>query len=151
MAAGTNPIYSATPTIGLATWLPATTANTKSDGTGTIGTDILKAYTAGANGAFIQRIRLSPAASVAATATTATVARIFISSITSGATTNANTLRWDEVACPAQTADQTTSSTNFIEIPLGIAIPASYTVLVSMHAAAAANTSWQFIVIAGDY
>ncbi len=151
MAAGTTPIYTITPNIGMATWLPATTANTKSDGTGTIGTDILKAYTAGADGAFIQRIRLSPAASAASTATTATAARIYISSITSGATTNANTLRFDEVACPAQTADQATAANNVIEIPMGIAIPAGYTVLVSMHHSAAANTSWQFIVIASDY
>ena len=151
MTANTAPIYSITPKTGAATWLPATTANTKSDGTGTIGTDILLAYTAGSNGAFIQRIRLNPCASVASTATTATVARVFLSSVTSGATTNLNTLRWDEVACPAQTADQTATANNFIEIPMGIAIAPNATILVSMHAAAAANTSWQFTVIGGDY
>lgn len=151
MTAGTTPIYTITPNIGRTTWTSSTTANTKNDGTGTIGTDILLAYTAGANGAFISKVRLVPCASTAATATTATVARVYISSITSSSTTNLNTIRWDEVACPSQTADQTTVGTNIIEIPFGIAIPASYTILFSMHAAAAANTVWQCHVIANDY
>lgn len=152
MAVNNDPLLSGKGNTGSVVWLPATTANTKSDGTGTIGTDILKAFTADSTyGAFVQKVRLNPQASVATTATTATVARIFISSVTSGATTNANTFLWAEVACPAQTADQTTAVTNPIEIPLGFALPAGWVILVSMHAAAAANTSWSFIVIGGDY
>lgn len=151
MAAGTTPIYTITPNIGRATWTNSTTANTKNDGTGTIGTDILLAYTAGANGSFISKVRLVPCGSTASTATTATVARVYISSITSSTTTNLNTIRWDEVACPAQTTDQATVGTNVIEIPFGIAIPASYTILFSMHHVAAANTVWECHVVANDY
>lgn len=151
MAAGTSPIYTATPNVGFATWTNSTTANTDSDGTGTIGTDILKAYTTGANGSYIQKVRLVPTASTASTATTATVGRVYFSSQTSGATTNANTYRIDEVACPAQTADAPTTANSFIDIPVGMALPASYTILFSMHHAAAANTAWQIIVFAGDY
>lgn len=152
MPANLEPIYSKQGNTGcVARWLPATTANVKSDGVGTIGTDMLLAFTAGTNGAKIDRIRLAPAASVAATATTATVARFYISSVTSGATTNANTFLFAEVACPAQTADQTTTATSAIDIPCGFVLPAGWTLLMSMHHAAAASTSWGAVVFGGDY
>ena len=151
MAAGTQPIFTGTPTIGLATWLPATTANTKSDGTGTIGTDILKVMTAGANGAFFNKLRFNPCSSVAATATTASVIRVFLSTVSSGATTNANTLLLGELAAPSQTADQTTTATNYIEFPLGFAVPTGYYIHFSMHHSAAANTSWECTGYGGDY
>lgn len=152
MAVNNDPLLAGKGNAGSNVWLPATTANTKSDGTGTIGTDMIKLFTADSTyGAFVQKVRLNPQASAAATATTATVARIYISSITSGATTNADTFLWAEVACPAQTADQTTTATSPIEIPLGFALPAGYTILASMHHAAAASTSWSFTCIGGDY
>lgn len=151
MAANTNPIYSKQGNAGNASWLSTTTANTKSDGTGTIGTDMLLVFTAGPDGAFVQKLRAAPSGSTAATATTATVLRVYRSTQSSGATTNLNTYRWDEVACPAQTTDQTTTATNVIEIPFGFALAANETILVSMHHAAAANTCWQFHVIGGNY
>lgn len=152
MAANTAPIYTLTPKNGFAAWLSSTTANTKSDGTGTIGTDMLLAYTAGASGAFINKVRLNPAGTTAATATTATVARIYRSTLTSGATTGGtNTWQLAEVACPAQTSDQTTTATNFLEVPLGIALAPNETILVSMHHAAASATLWMFNVFASDY
>jgi len=152
MPANLEPIYSKQGNTGcVARWLPATTANVKSDGVGTIGTDMLLAFTAGTNGAKMDRIRLAPAASVAATATTGTVGRFYISSVTSGATTNANTFMIAEVALPAQTCDQTTAATSFIDIPLGFVLPAGWTILFSMHHAAAANTSWGAVVFGGDY
>lgn len=132
-------------------WLAATTANTDNDGSGTVGTDMLLCYTAGASGAYIDRIRIHPVGLAAATATTATVGRVFLSTVTSGATTNANTRLWQEVACPAQTTAQTTTATTPIDIPMGIRLQASDTVLFSMHHAAAANTGWQIHVIATDY
>lgn len=152
MAVNNDPLLAGKGNVGVAVWLPSLTANTKSDGTGTIGTDMVKCFTADSTyGAFVQKVRLHPQASVAATSTTATVARIFISSITSGATTNANTFLWAEVALAAQTAAQTTTAALPIEIPLGFALPAGYTILVSMHAAPATNTSWSIHVIGGDY
>ena len=152
MAVNNDPILAGKGNTGSVAWLSSTTANTKSDGTGTIGTDNLKAFTADSTyGAFVQKVRLNPQGSTAATATTATVARIYLSSQTTGSTTNTNTFLWAEVACPAQTTDQTTTATSPIEIPLGFALPAGWTILVSMHHAAAANTSWSFTVIGGDY
>lgn len=151
MAAGTTPIYTIAPKVGRAIWIAATTANTTNGGVGTIGTDMLLCYTAGANGAFINRVRIHPIGLVAATATTATVARLYISTVTSGATTNANTQLFAEVACPAQTTSQTTTATSYIEIPFGIAIAPNETILFSMHHAAAANTGWDVSVFGGDY
>lgn len=151
MAANTSPIYTLTPNIGTATWSSSTTANTKNDGSGTVGTDILLAFTAGANGSFIQKIRATLGGSVASTASTATVLRAYLSTVNSGSTTNANTFRLDEVACPQQTSDQPTVGTFAVEIPLGIAVPTNRYILVSMHHAAAANTVWQIEVIGGDY
>lgn len=151
MAVTNTPIFPQTPKRNGCTWTNSTTANTKNDGTGTIGTDILLAYTAGANGAYIDRIRLHPTGSTASTATTATVGRIYFSTQASGSTTNANTRLWQEVACPAQTTDQTTTATVPIDISVGVSIAASDTVLFSMHHAAAANTAWEVTVIAKDF
>ena len=145
-----QPQFAATPKRNGCTWKNSTTANTKNDGTGTIGTDILLAFTAGSSGSFVERIRLHPTGSTAATATTATVGRIYFSTQASGATTHDNTRLWQEVACPAQTTDQTTTATVPIDIPVGIRLAASDTVLFSMHHAAAANTAWEVTVIASD-
>lgn len=146
-----TPAFAATPKRSGCTWSNSTTANVKNDGTGTIGTDILLAYTAGSSGAYIDRIRVHPAGSTAATATTATVARVYFSTQASGATTNANTRLWQEVACASQTVDQTTTGTVPQDISVGVRIAASDTVLFSMHHAAAANTVWEVTVIASDY
>ena len=147
----TTPAFATTPKRGVASWLSTTTANTKSDGTGTIGTDILLAFTAGSSGSWIDRIRINPVGSTAATATTATVARVYTSTVTSGATTNANTNLWQEKACPAQTTDQTTTATVPVDFDAGFRLEANATILFSMHHAAAANTSWDITVIASDY
>lgn len=152
MPVNNDPLLVGTPKVTRGVWLPATTANVKSDGSGTIGTDMLLICTADATyGSFVQKVRLNPQAGTAATATTATVARIYISSVTSGATTNANTTLFAEVALAAQTADQTTTATVPIEIPVGLALQAGQTLLFSMHHAAAAATSWGIVTICGDY
>lgn len=144
-------LFGKTPKRGGCTWVAATTANTKNDGTGTIGTDMLLAYTAGADGAYIDKIRLHPVGTTAATATTATVGRIYLSTQSSGSTTNANTRIWQEVALPAQTTDQTTTATVPIDIPMNIRIAGGDTILFSMHHSAAANTMWEVTVLATDY
>ena len=151
MAVTPTPIFGQTPNRSGALWVAGSTANTRNDGVGTVGTDIMLAYTAGANGAFIDRIRLYPVGLVAATATTATVGRIYFSTVSSGATTATNTKLWQEVNLPTQTTAQTTTATVPVDIPVGVRIKASDTVLFSMHHAAAANTGWQCQVIATDY
>jgi hypothetical protein len=152
MAANINPIFSLIASIIGSIWTSSLTANTRSDGVGTIGTDMVKAFTADAtNGSFVDRLRFTPSASVAATATTATVLRVYLSTIASGATTRTDTFLFAEIACPSQTVDQTTIATTYIEVPFGFALPPSMTILWSMHHAANANTSWQCTPIAGNY
>jgi hypothetical protein len=69
------PLLGLTPKSTYSLWLNGSTANTKSDGTGTIGTDMMLAHTAGANGAWIDRIRFMP---VGVTATTTAVNEITV-------------------------------------------------------------------------
>ena len=151
MAQNTAPIFGLVANVGRATILPATTANVKSDGTGTLATDILKAFTAGTNGSIVYSIRFTPVASTAATATTATTLRAFESSITSGATTNADTYNLCEVSAAAQTADHSTNAIFYIEVPINKYIPSGHFVHVTTHVVAAAATAWQVLVFGADY
>jgi hypothetical protein len=146
MPANTSPIFTLTPNVGV---IGVTAANTKSDGTGTVATDIFKAFTAGTNGSMVYKVRFSPTASAAATATTATVGRVFYSTVGSGAT--ANTWLLAEVTLPTVTADSSTAPTNSIEVALNIAIPTGSFIHVTNHAAPAASTLWQIEVFGGDY
>lgn len=149
MSANTSPIFTLSPALGFT--IP-TAANTKSDGSGTIGTDIFKALTADAtNGSYVSSVRFCPFASVASTTVTATLLRIFLSNKTSGATTSADTWLLAEIAAASQVASHPTIATNFLEAPINRIIPASYTVLISIHATPAANTGWQTLVFAGNY
>jgi hypothetical protein len=149
MPAGINPIFVATPqSPGIA----ITAANTLNNGAGTIGTDIFLLFTAGANGAYIGRVRFTISGAVASTASTATVGRVYQSSVTSGATTNADTFRIDEVAMPSITTDQATVQTGFYEIQVNSFLAAGRTLLVSTHHAPAANTIVQAQLLgSGDY
>lgn len=151
MAANVQPVFGLTPNVGFTTF--GSTALTKSDGSAVtgIGTDIFKAFTAGANGSFVEKIRISPVATTAATATSATVHRVYISNKTSGNTANTDTVLIQEIAAAAQTADQTTTATFFFEIPLNIKLPASWTILVSTHIVNAANTNWEAVVFGMDF
>lgn len=148
MAANTDPIYSKA---GLISAVAVTAANTSSQGGGTVATDIFLAFTADAtNGSFVREVRWSLAESTIATASTATVGRVFISTITSGTTTSSDTHLWQEVALASQTPSSTAAGVPIV-IPMNIMLPAGYTILVTNHAAPAANTHWKAIVIGGKY
>lgn len=149
MPANINPIFTLTPVIGTAA---VTAANTRSDGNGTIGTDIYRVFLAGTDGGFVNTIRFAPTASVAATALAATTFRVYLSSLSAGATTpGTNVWQIGELAAAAQTADQTTTATYYLEFPINRAIPANYTILVSMHIVANANTFWHVTGWGGNY
>jgi hypothetical protein len=149
MAANTSPIYSLTPNIS---GVEATAANTNSDGTGTIGSNIFLAYTAGANGSYVSVIRLAAVGTAAATNTTATVGRLFVSSLSTGTTSPGNnTFLLAEYSLAVQSADSSTTATFFIEVPVYKALPGGWSILFSNHAAPAANTTWQAVVYGGDY
>ena len=149
MPANTSPIFTLVPNVGTTA---VTAANTNAAGTGTVATDIFKAFTAGANGSFVTRARFSLVATVASTASTATVARLFYSTITSGATTGGtNTWLLFELALPTFTADSPTAPLTPIEVMLNFAMPTGSFLHITNHAAPAANTSWHCVVLGGDY
>lgn len=145
MPANTNPIYSiagrtdsvATNNSGL---VVGPTANTALDGSGTL----YKAFTAGTNGSYLQKIRFRPVGSPAAT-----VCRVFISASTTTSATN--TWLYDEITLASVTLSQT-AATSVLEIPLNFALPASYLLYVTFGTSTgAAGTGYSVVTIAGDY
>ena len=145
MPANTSPIYSiagradsvAANNSGL---VVGPTANTSLDGTGTM----YKAFTAGSNGSYLQKVRFRPVGSPAAT-----VCRVFISSSTSTSATN--TWLFDEITLPAVTLSQT-ASTSVFELPLNFALPTSYLLYVTFGTSTgSAGTGYSVVTIAGDY
>ncbi len=126
-------------------------ANTNGQGAGTLGTNIFNFFTAGADGSYVEYVRLIPTAT-APTTTTATVARIYWSTVgPTGTTTAADTHLLAEVALPAVAADNAGTAVNPIDVPLGFRLPAGAFLHVTNHAAPAANTGWKTMAIAGDY
>jgi hypothetical protein len=145
MPANINPIYSiagrvdsvANNNSGL---VVGPTATTTLDGTGTM----YKAFTAGANGSYVQKVRFRPVGSPAAT-----VARIFVSSNTT--TSNTNTWLYDEITLPAVTVSQT-AATSVFELPLNFALNAGYLLYVTFGTSTgSAGTGYSVVTIAGDY
>ncbi len=150
MAVNQIPVYGKTPKRWRAR---VTAANTSSAGGGTIGTDISLLGTAGTDGSFIESVRVSTCSSAAATATNATVIRLFTSTLASGATSNADTDLIAEIAIPVVTADQTTVMTQPFDIALpngGIYLQATQTLLVTTHIVAVANTDWRVVAFVMD-
>lgn len=153
MPANTQPIYTLTPNIG-AVLIPTANAQVKSDGTSAgAGADMMyKVFTAGAFGAFIDKIRFFPVASAAAVNTIATVLRAYLSSISvPGATTPADTNLLGEVSTPIISASNSINAAAYYEITLGYAIPTGKFIHVSQHVAQTANQSWMAMAIGGDY
>jgi len=151
IASNTDPIYSkASDVQGSA--LITTAASVVYDISGTIGTDIYKIFTADAtNGGFVQRIRLKYAGN-STTTSNAAVAKIWLSSVTSG-TPTIGTQAWflDEIALPA-TGTLTTTATNAVyDVPLNFAVPAGWCICVKITVSQPANFGWMCTVIAGKY
>ncbi len=131
--------------------VPITAANTKSDGAGTIGTDLFLAMTAGVNGTFVDFVRFFPSATVAGTTTTGTVGRVFLCNVASGAVTSASCTCLGEVVLTSIVADSATLTVNSVDFAVGFRIPAGWTILVSCHAAPAANTAWKALPVGYDF
>lgn len=150
MAVTPTPAFPQTPNIGVAK--VGASANTNGLGTGTVGTDIMKVFTAGANGSFVEGVQFHPAASAAATATTPTTIRLYLSSIASGSTTGGtDTFLIGEVSAAAQTADHSTNGTNPLWIAVNRDIPAGYYLHATAHVVNAANTQWHAVAFGKDY
>lgn len=145
MPANINPIYSiagrvdsvANNNTGL---VVGPTATTTMDGSGTM----YKAFTAGANGSYVQKMRFRPI-----NTTAATVARVFVSSSTNTGT--ANTWLYDEMTLPAVTVSQT-AATSVFELPVNAALPANYLLYVTFGTSTGASgNGYSVVTIAGDY
>jgi hypothetical protein len=150
MPANTSPIFALTPNVGEAK-ITTTAANVSSAGGGTVGTDIFLAFSAGANGSFVQRVRFIPVASAAAVNSVATTLRVFLSSVNTGTTTDSDTNLLAEISVPIISTANSTNAVSYYEIPLNIAIPSSHYILVSQHIAQTTNQRWQATVFGGDY
>lgn len=152
MPANTSPIFALTPNVGEVK-ITTTAALVRSDGSAAnaIGTDQFLAFTAGANGSFVQRVRFIPVASAAAVNSVATTLRVFLSTVNTGTPTATNTHLLAEISVPIISAANSTAAATYYEIPLNIAIPANNYILVSQHIAQTTNQSWQAIVFGGDY
>ena len=145
MAANTAPIYSIAGDVNSVAALNSglvvgPTANTAQDGSGTL----YKAFTAGANGSFVQKMRFRSVVSPAAT-----VCRVFISS----SSTTSATVTWlyDEIKLPAVTVSQNSASSVF-ELPMNFALPANYLLYVTFGTSTGSTgTGYSIVTIAGDY
>lgn len=153
MPANTAPLWSLTPNVGRV-GITTTTAQVKSDGTSAgSGTDLVfKAFTAGANGSYVDRVRFFSVASAAATTGVATTLRVYLSTVASpGATTNSDTFLIGEVSVPAISSSHSTNATNYYDVILEQVIPTGTYIHVSQHVAQTTNQRWNAIAIGGDY
>lgn len=149
MAGNTAPIFTEA---GRVSTVAITAANVKSDGAGTVGTDIFLAFTPGADGSLVTRAIWTPVNSTISTATTATVGRLFIASTNTG-TLTAGTNVWSigqEWTLIAQTPTAT-GAVSPIVAPLNIIVPSGYYLMATTHHAPAANTGQHLSIIGGDY
>ena len=118
MAANTQIIF---PIVPVVSWGTVTTANTAKDGTGTVVT----VFTAGTNGARIDRIKVRHTGTAVQT-----VVRVFVNNGSTNATP-ANNVLYAEQTIPACTLSETTAALDMI-IPLDMALPAGYKLNVTI-------------------
>lgn len=150
MAQNTSPIFTLIPKVGFGT-LTGNIASARSDGVGTIATDLFVCFTAEAtDGSYVDKIRISAAATTP-TSMAASVIRLFICSVTSGSTTAATAVLFSEISTAAIPAANATNAINYYEVPCNFILPPSYTILASIHANMTANTRFQILTFGGDY
>lgn len=136
MVANTTPIFSRVPDVQFTPIITA--ANTAKDGTGTVNI----AFTAGADGSFLQQLIARPTGT-----NTASVMRVFLNN--GGATTTAtNNTLIGEIGLPAITLSEV-AEVSGVGMTFNYAIPAGYRIVVTLGTAVAAG--WQATVFAGDY
>lgn len=137
MAINTSPIFSKK---GDIQWTPSAllAANTAKDGTGTVAT----VFTAGADGAYVQRLIARPLGT-----NVATVLRAFVNNGASNATVANNSLV-AEMTLPATTLSEVASLPPF-ELALNFALPAGYKINCTIGTAVAAG--FALTILGGSY
>jgi hypothetical protein len=149
MAANTSPIWTLTPNVSGAD-ITNTVANVNTIAPGTIGTNCFLAFTSGADGSYLQKIRFSFVSTTSVISSVATSLQVYISTINTGATSTANTDSLLVAGAGSQSVS-TTQAPYVIELPLNFAIPAARYILVSQSVAQTTNSNWQALVIGGNY
>jgi hypothetical protein len=139
MAANVKPIFGLTPNVGPLNVLTGLSAGNVYDGN---SANTVAAFTAGSNGAYIERIRFR-----AAGTNIQTVCRIFLNN-GSAFTTAANNILLDEITLPATTASAN-AATALQELAVGFAVPAGYRIGVVCGTAVASG--WYVTVTGMDY
>ena len=150
MPANTSPIFGLTPNVNW-TAITNTAVNTGSDGSGVIGTNLFKAFTAGSNGSFVQKVRYTVTANTSSLTSVATTLRAFISDVGTGAVAAADSAVLGEVSVPAISVANAINATNFYDYPVNFAIPSGSFVLVGQHVAQPTKVAWSAMVIGSDY
>jgi hypothetical protein len=146
----TAPIFSGAPEINLIQIPQANTNVHTSGGTSAIGTNIYVAFTSGANGSYVQKMRFQFSSTTSAISSAATVFKIYFSTVNTGTPTTSQASLIADIAAPAQTVTTTTSAYP-IEVPLNFAMPANTYLLVGQTIAATANSAWFVTTFGGDY
>jgi hypothetical protein len=150
MGANVQPQFTQAGNIGSA--LFGGTALTTSDGSGgTFGTSVVVVFTAGSNDSYVEAIRILAVASTAATATAATVVRVYVTTTNTGSSSTTNTQLIAELALPAITADQTTTATNWYDLPLGFRLASGTYIACSSHIVNNGNTNLRAVVFGANY
>lgn len=148
-ALNNDPIYTGTPDIqgNLIVTAPTVVYNIS----GTIGTDIYKLFQASTNGGYVSEVRFKYAAN-GTTASNNCAIKLWLSSVASG-TPILGTTAWliDSIVLPTTGTMSTTTSEATYRIPLGFALPASYTILAVITVSQPANCGWIGTVIGGKY
>lgn len=152
MPANVQPIFPLTPKTSS---VVLAAARAFSDGSGTIGTNLFRAFVSGQNGSRVYKVRFALTGIVAATANAASAARVYLSTKT-GATdvcTAADTWLIGSTSWPiiAGGVDQATVADVMFDVPINEDIETGRVILVSMHVAAPANTGVMATVFGGDY
>jgi hypothetical protein len=150
MPANTSPIWTNTPNVASVQISPST-ANVNTQAPGTIGTNSFLAFSAGTNGSYLQKVRFVFTSTTGSISSVATTLQVYISSISTGVTTTANTALISQVQAATQTISAVTTAPYLIEVPLNIAIPTGRFILVSQSVAQNANAAWEATVFGGDY
>jgi hypothetical protein len=156
MAANTLPIFSKAGVVTTVSIPNGIALLVTSNGVATTGVtgltgEMVLCFTADAtNGSYIQKIRLRPVASVATTQAANTI-RLYISSVSSGATTAANTTCFEEIAWGSQAAANASTVPFYVDVPCGFILPAGKTILASVQSKPTASTEIAVITYAGNY
>lgn len=144
---GAIPQFAKYPNVGRARISGAAAANTARDGSGTAETNIFNCFTAGADGARIDRVIINAAGTLAAT--TAGMVRFFIS-----AADGSNKRLWREwqitAATPSASAIGYTNYTTS-KIDGGLVLKVGEKLWVTSHIADSAGNQFDVVIEGGDF